>query len=102
MNAINLNSLATFNMTASGCCNLCSRLDPVVQQAFFVDTCLLAASYPECSVMDAASRIILRPDLPTDAKATQFDLPGGLIMNGNLASVQPITNCAMNPSRRGR
>jgi len=43
--------------------------------------------------MDAAvANYLAVPDLPTDAKATQFDLPGGLIMNGNLASVQPITN----------
>jgi len=58
-----------------------------------VDTCLLAASYPEWFRYGrGVANYLAVPDLPTDAKATQFDLPGGLIMNGNLASVQPITN----------
>jgi len=48
MNAINLNSLATFNMDRLGMLqSLLQDLIPFVQQAFFVDTCLLAASYPE-------------------------------------------------------
>src|SRR5206468_2082509 len=32
------------------------------------------------------------PDLPLDAAGTKFDLPGGTIMNGDLATVKPITH----------
>jgi hydrogenase large subunit len=32
------------------------------------------------------------PDLPTDAKGTQFDLPGGTIFNGDLSKVTAITS----------
>ncbi len=31
-------------------------------------------------------------EMPTDAKATAFDLPGGTIMNGDLATNRPITS----------
>jgi len=32
------------------------------------------------------------PDLPTDARATKFDLPGGVILDGDLAGVRQITS----------
>src|SRR5271167_5163151 len=48
MNAINLNSLATMNMDRLGTLqSLFQEMIPFVQQAYFVDACLLAASYPE-------------------------------------------------------
>jgi hydrogenase large subunit len=73
--------------------SLLQDLIPFVQQAFFVDTCLLAASYPEWFHYGrGVANYLAVPDLPTDAKATHFDLPGGLIMDGNLASVQSIIN----------
>jgi hydrogenase large subunit len=34
-----------------------------------------------------------------DAKATKFDLPGGVIMNGNLSSVRPIQDWHDQPIR---
>jgi hydrogenase large subunit len=94
MNAINLNSLATFNMDRLGTLqSLLQDLIPFVQQAYFVDACLLGASYPEWFHYGrGVANYVSFPDLPLDAKATQFDLPGGVIMNGNVASVQPITN----------
>jgi hydrogenase large subunit len=94
MNAINLNSLATFNMDRLGMLqSLLQDLIPFVQQAYFVDACLLSASYPEWFRYGrGVANYLAVPDLPTDAKATQFDLPGGLIMKGDLASVQPIQN----------
>jgi hydrogenase large subunit len=65
------------------------RPDPFVQQVFLVDTCLLAASYPEwLHYGRGVANYLAVPDLPVDAKATKFDLPGGVIMNGNLASVR--------------
>jgi hydrogenase large subunit len=92
MNAINLNSLATFNMDRLGTLqSLLQDLIPFVLQAYFMDACLLGASYPEWYRYGrGVANYVAFPDLPLDAKATQFDLPGGVIMNGDLAAVRPI------------
>jgi hydrogenase large subunit len=48
MSAIDLNSLATMNMDRWGVLqSLFQEMIQFVQQAYFVDACLLAASYPE-------------------------------------------------------
>ncbi len=94
MNAINLNSLATMNMDRLGMLqSLLQEVVPFVQQAYFVDACLLAASYPEWFRYGrGVANYLAVPDLPLDAKATRFDLPGGVIIDGNLGSVRPIQN----------
>ena len=92
MNAINLNSLATMNMDRLGTLqSLIQEMIPFVQQAYFADACLLAASYPEWFHYGrGVTNYLAVPDLPVDANATHFDLPGGVIMDGNLGSVRPI------------
>jgi hydrogenase large subunit len=92
MNAINLNSLATMNMDRLGMLqSLLEDLIPFVQQVFLVDTCLLAAFYPEYFHYGrGVANYLAVPDLPLDAKATKFDLPGGIVMDGNLGSVRHI------------
>jgi hydrogenase large subunit len=92
MNAINLNSLATMNMDRLGVLqSLIHDIIPFVQQAYLIDTCLLAASYPEWFHYGrGVANYLAVPDLPLDAKATQFDLPGGVIMDGNLAGLRAI------------
>ena len=94
MNAINLDSLATMNMDRLGMLkSLLEDLIPFVQQVFLVDTCLLAASYPEWFQYGrGVANYLALPDLPLDAQATKFDLPGGIIMNGSLASIRAILN----------
>ena len=94
MNAINLNSEATMNMDRLGMLQaLLQDLVPFVQQTYFVDTCLLGAYYPEWFHYGrGVANYLAFPDLPVDAKATQFDLPGGVIMDGNLGSVQVMQN----------
>ena len=94
MNAINLNSLATMNIDRLGMLKaILEDLIPFVQQVFLADTCLLAAYYPEYLHLGrGVANYLAVPDLPLDAKASKFDLPGGIIMNGNLAGVQPIVN----------
>jgi hydrogenase large subunit len=94
MNAINLNSLATMNMDRLGMLKaILEDLIPFVQQVFLADTCLLAAYYPEYLHLGrGVANYLAVPDLPLDAKASKFDLPGGIIMNGNLAGVRPIVN----------
>ena len=94
MNAINLNSLATMNMDRLEMLkSLLEECIPFVQQAYFVDVCLLAAYYPEWFKYGrGVSNYLAVPDLPVDAKATSFDLPGGVIRDGNLRGVTPIAN----------
>ena len=94
MNAINLNSLATMNMDRLGVLqSLLQELIPFVQQAYFVDACLLAASYPEWFRYGrGVANYFSVPELPVDAKATQFDLPGGVIMDGDLSGARAMYN----------
>jgi hydrogenase large subunit len=94
MNAINLNSLATLNMDRLGMLqSILEDLIPFVQQVFLADTCLLAAHYPEYLHLGrGVANYLAVPDLPLDAKASKFDLPGGVIMNGDLASTRPIVD----------
>jgi hydrogenase large subunit len=94
MNAINLNSLATLNMDRLGMLqSLLEDLIPFVQQVFLVDSALLAASYPEWFHYGrGVANYLAVPDLPLDAKATKFDLPGGVILGGDLAAVRPIVD----------
>jgi len=94
MNAINLNSLATMNMDRLGMLqSLLQDLIPFVQQAYLVDACLLAASYPDWFRYGrGVANYLAVPDLPIDGRATRFDLPGGIITNGNLASLRPISD----------
>ncbi len=101
MNAINLNSLATMNMDRLGMLqSLFQEMIPFVQQAYFADACLLAASYPEWFHYGrGVANYLSVPDLPLDAKATRFDLPGGIIMNGDLGYVRPIDNWHDQPIR---
>jgi len=94
MNAINLNSLSTMNMDRLGMLKaILEDLIPFVQQVFLPDTCLLAAYYPEYFRLGkGVANYLAVPDLPLDAKASKFDLPGGVIMDGNLADVRPIVD----------
>lgn len=93
-NAINLDNQHTLNMTKLA--NIKGMLDQVVQfveQVYFPDACAVAAMYPEWFKYGGGVKNYLAvPDLPTDAKGTAFDLPGGLIFDGNLATLVPLTS----------
>ncbi len=94
MNAINLNSIATFNMDRLGMLKaILEDLIPFCQEVFLTDACLLTAHYPEWLQLGrGVNNYIAVPDLPIDANATKFDLPGGVIMDGQLLSMRPIQN----------
>ncbi|MDB4945916.1 MAG: nickel-dependent hydrogenase, large subunit [Labilithrix sp.] len=71
-----------------------SLLDEVrdfAHQVYLPDACALAAAYPEAfhygRGVDAYFSV---PDLPTDAAATSFDLPGGILDSGDLKHVRPL------------
>ena len=64
-----------------------------VQQVYLPDVCAIGGMYPEWLSHGAGvTNYLSVPDLPLDTKGTQFDLPGGTIMNGQLDSYHPISH----------
>jgi hydrogenase large subunit len=93
-NAINLDNQATLNMTKLFAIkNLLAEVAQFVQQVYVPDVIAIGSQYPEWLGYGAGvTNYLAVPDLPTDAAATQFDLPGGIITNRNVGSLRPITD----------
>ena len=91
-NAINLDNEATLNM--SKLYFVKEALDEVqkfIEQVYFPDVCAVGALYADWLPYGAGVKNYLAvPDFPVDEKGTQFDLPGGTIMGGDLGSVKEI------------
>jgi len=91
-NAINLDSPSALNMEKLY--QVKTLLDEVAQfihQAYVPDVCAIGAMYADWLKYGAGvTNYLAVPDLPIDAKGTQFAFPGGTIMNGDIASVKPI------------
>jgi hydrogenase large subunit len=92
-NAINLDSSSTLNMEKLF--HIKTLLDSVktfIDQVYLPDVAAIASFYPEWLGYGAGvTNYMAVPDLPLDGKGTQFDLPGGTIMGGDLATMKPIT-----------
>jgi hydrogenase large subunit len=93
-NAINLDNQATLNMTKLFAVqNLLREVADFVQQVYVPDVIAIGSQYPEWLGYGAGvTNYLAVPDLPLDAAATQFDLPGGVIMNGNVSGTRRITS----------
>jgi hydrogenase large subunit len=93
-NAINLDNQATLNMTKLFAVqNLLKEVADFVQQVYVPDVIAIGSQYPEWLGYGAGvTNYLAVPDLPLDAAATQFDLPGGVIMNGNVSGTRRITS----------
>jgi hydrogenase large subunit len=92
-NAINLDNPATLNMEKLyQVKTLLEEVQTFVQQCYFPDVAAIASFYPDWLKYGAGvTNYLAIPDLPTDAKMTQFDLPGGVIWNGDLTKApRPI------------
>jgi hydrogenase large subunit len=91
-NAINLNSEATLNLDRLyQLKSLVDKVIPFVREVYFNDVCAVAAFYPDWFGYGAGvTNYLSVPDLPLDTKNTQFDFPGGVIMNADLSSYRPI------------
>jgi len=62
-----------------------------VEQVYLVDVCAVAAHYPEwLSYGAGVTNYLAVPDMPLDSAGTVFDLPGGTIVGGDLASQKPF------------
>ncbi|HNX50941.1 MAG TPA: nickel-dependent hydrogenase large subunit [Thermoanaerobaculaceae bacterium] len=93
-NAINLDNQSTLNMEKLFMIkDLLEQTAAFVQQVYFVDVAAIGAMYPEWLGYGAGvTNYLAVPDLPTDTKGTQFDLPGGTIMGADLGTTKPITS----------
>jgi hydrogenase large subunit len=93
-NAINLDNQATLNMTKLfKVKDLIDQARAFIEQVYLVDVCAIGAMYAEWLGYGAGvTNYLAVPDLPLDAKGTKFDLPGGTIFNGDLATARAITS----------
>ncbi|HSJ25055.1 MAG TPA: nickel-dependent hydrogenase large subunit [Longimicrobiales bacterium] len=93
-NAINLDNQATLNMTKLFTVqNLLKEVAEFVQQVYVPDVIAVGSQYPEWLGYGAGvTNYLAVPDLPLDAAATTFDLPGGVITNRNVAGVRRIAD----------
>jgi hydrogenase large subunit len=89
-NAINLDNQATLNMAKlEAVRELLAEVRTFVDQVYLPDVVAVGAMYPEWLGYGAGvTNYLAVPDLPLDAEATEFDLPGGTIMGGDLATVK--------------
>jgi len=92
-NAINLDNQATLNMQKLyQVKDLLMEVQAFVKQVYLPDVIAIGSMYPEWLGYGAGiTNYLAVPDLPLDAAGTQFDLPGGTIMGGDVGTFQEIT-----------
>jgi hydrogenase large subunit len=93
-NAINLDNQATLNMKKLyQIKDLLTEVGTFIREVYLPDVIAIGAMYPEWLGYGAGvTNYLAVPDLPLNTAATEFDLPGGTIMNGDLGSLKPIGN----------
>jgi hydrogenase large subunit len=91
-NAINLDNQATLNMEKLyEVKDILDEVQDFIRQVYFVDVCAVGAMYADwLGYGKGVTNYLSVPDLPLDTKGTQFDFPGGVIMNADLGHVQEI------------
>jgi len=102
-NAVDLDSQSALSMERLEMIRvLLAEVTQFIQQVYFVDVCAVAAMYPEWfKIGSGVKNYLAVPDLPLDTKGTAYDLPGGYIMNGNVAGTQPFKTAADDIFRKG-
>jgi hydrogenase large subunit len=91
-NAINLDNPSTLNMNKLFAIkDLLGEVQTFIEQVYLVDVAAVGAMYAEWTKYGAGvTNYLAVPELPLDAKGTQFDLPGGTIFDGDLATIKEI------------
>ncbi len=73
--------------------NFVEEVKGFINNVYLTDVVAVGALYKEWLPYGAGvTNYLAAPDMPTDGAATQFDLPGGTVMDGDLGSVKPISN----------
>lgn len=91
-NAINLDAPATLNLDRIYSMKpLLDKIVSFVQKVYVPDVCAVAGLYPEWFGYGGGVKNYLSvPDIPLDGRNTNFVLPGGTIMNGDIGTYKPI------------
>jgi hydrogenase large subunit len=102
-NAIDLDSTSALDMDKLEMIReLLGQVVRFVNEVYFVDVCAVAGMYPEWfKIGKGVNNYLAVPDLPLDSAATSYDLPGGYIMNGNIAGVHSFKTAADKDFRDG-
>jgi hydrogenase large subunit len=92
-NAISLDNQAALNMEKLFMVkNLLDEVGTFVRQVYLPDVIAIGSMYPEwLSYGAGVTNYMAVPDLPTDAAGTQFDLPGGTLMHGDVGTAKAFT-----------
>ncbi|HET7231420.1 MAG TPA: nickel-dependent hydrogenase large subunit, partial [Longimicrobium sp.] len=92
-NAVNLDNQAALNMEKLFMVkNLLDEVGTFVKQVYLPDVVAIGAMYPEWLGYGAGvTNYMAIQDLPTDAEGTRFDLPGGTLMGGDVATARAFT-----------
>jgi hydrogenase large subunit len=95
-NAINLDNQATLNMQKLyQIKGLLEEVKTFVEQVYMPDVAAIGAMYaPWLGYGAGVTNYLAVPDMPMDTAGTQFDLPGGTIMNGDLGTLKMIESFA--------
>ncbi|MCG6948597.1 MAG: nickel-dependent hydrogenase large subunit, partial [Acidobacteria bacterium] len=93
-NAINLDNEATLNMAQLyQIKGMLEEVKTFVDQVYFPDICAVGAMYaPWLSYGAGVTNYLSVPDMPLNPEGTEFQMPGGVIMNGDLGSFREITS----------
>lgn len=68
---------------------LLAEVSRFINEVYLIDVCAVAAMYPEWfKIGSGVTNYLAVPDLPLDSEAKAYDLPGGVIMQGNIGGVQ--------------
>ncbi|MEJ2056930.1 MAG: nickel-dependent hydrogenase large subunit [Desulfofustis sp.] len=92
--AINPDNEATLNMERLyRVKDLIEEVRGFINNVYLVDLAAVGALYAEwLPYGNGVTNYLAAPDMPTNAGATAFDLPGGTIMGGDLGSVKAFKN----------
>jgi len=92
-NPINLDSQSTLTLERLFAIkSFIDELGAFVKQVYLPDVIAVGSMYPEWLGYGAGvTNYMAVPDMPLDEAGTQFDLPGGTIMNADLGSYKPIS-----------
>ncbi len=102
-NAINLDSQATLNMDRLEQIKaLFDEVIPFVQQVYLNDVAAVASLYPEWfGIGSGVKNYLAVPDLPLDSAGTKYALPGGYILEDNIAGVHAFRTASDKEFRAG-
>jgi len=100
-NAIDLDSTSALDMDKLEMIRvLLNEVVQFVNQVYFVDVCAVAAMYPEWfKIGKGVNNYLAVPDLPLDAG--NYELPGGYILNGDIAGVHTFKTASDKDFRDG-